>query len=129
MSALDLIIHGKTYRIACGDGEEERLRRIATEFDERVKNLLKNMGKADVKLSEAHLLVLTALVMADELEDARSQVAKLQGERESDAAHANTNKPSNSATPGNSQFEERVSQALTEVASRLEMLAARLDQG
>ncbi|MCX8506795.1 MAG: cell division protein ZapA [Alphaproteobacteria bacterium] len=125
MSELDLNIHGKNYRIACGDGEEDRVRRIAVEFDQRVNNLLKNMGKYADKLSEAHLLVMVALLMTDEIDDLRSQTEKLQAE----LAATSSQSHAEPRAQGNTQFEERVSHALAEVASRLEMLAARLDQG
>lgn len=117
MSEVDINIHGRTYRIACGEGEEERLRRIAQDFDARVKNLHHNMGKKAEKLSEAHLMLLTALLMEDELEEMREKSEK-PAENKGDAA-----------APHGTEFEHRVTQVLDEVLIRLEKLAARLDQG
>ncbi|MDI9350232.1 MAG: cell division protein ZapA [Candidatus Symbiobacter sp.] len=121
MRELDLIIHGKSYRVACGDDEEDHLRRIAQDFDERVKNLRRNMGNNTEKMGEAHLILLAALLLADELDEVRRQLTV--------AEQALAARPAANPDHKESDFEQRVSVALAEVSARLESLAARLDQG
>ena len=128
MSELDLIIHGKTYRVACGDGEEDHLRRIATQFDERVKNLLRSIGKSHEKMNEAHLLVLASLLMADEMDELRNRLAIA----EESLTHNHKTSPDSKSSQDHqtrSQFEQKMENALSEVAARLETLAVKLDQG
>jgi cell division protein ZapA len=60
-------INGRTYPVACEAGQEARIERLAREVDERVQGFVRQVGQA----GEARLLVLAALVMADELAEAR----------------------------------------------------------
>jgi cell division protein ZapA len=68
-----ITINGRNYRVTCGDGEEQRLHALAREFDERVQRLVRSVGQA----GEAQLLVVTALMLADEFDEARTELAQL----------------------------------------------------
>lgn len=65
MSDVTLQIGGRPYTVSCADGEEEHLRRLAGIVDARVAAL----GGA-TPLGEAKSLLIAALVLADEVEDA-----------------------------------------------------------
>jgi len=69
---IPVTINGRNYRVTCGDGEEPRLKTLAQGFDERVQKLVRSVGQA----GEAQLLVVTALMLADELDEARAEIAK-----------------------------------------------------
>ena len=71
MTEVNLMIHGRTYGVGCDDGQEKRVRELGQYIDRRVKEIAGAGGAA----SEAHLLVLTALVLADELFEARELAA------------------------------------------------------
>ena len=71
MSEVNLMIHGRTYGVGCDDGQDKRVRELGQYIDRRVKEIANAGGAA----TEAHLLVLAALVLADELFEAREQAA------------------------------------------------------
>lgn len=68
MAEVSVAIHGKTYGIACDDGQEKRVQDLARYVDVR----LREIAGAGAASNESHLLVLTALVMADEVFDMKS---------------------------------------------------------
>ncbi|WP_084627695.1 cell division protein ZapA [Elstera litoralis] len=86
MPDLDIVVNGRTYRVACGPGEEERLRALAGEVDNRISGLVRSFGQ----VGEAQLLLVAALLLADELDENRASQQRLQGldERAADALHA-----------------------------------------
>ncbi len=73
MSEVNLIINGRGYDISCDDGQEDRVQTLGKHIDER----LKEISRAGAATNENHLLVLTSLVMADELFTLREQVANM----------------------------------------------------
>lgn len=70
MAEVDIRINGKQFSIACDDGQEQRVIDLANFVDSRVKE----MAAAGAGTNESHLLVLTSIVMADELFNARDAV-------------------------------------------------------
>ena len=60
-------INGRDYDIACDDGQEEHLTRLAGFVDERVQELVSTVGN----IGDMRLLVLTSLLIADELHENR----------------------------------------------------------
>lgn len=71
MAEVNISINGKQYGIACDDGQEQRVMDLANFVDGR----LKEIASAGAGTNDSHLLVLTSIVMADELFDARDAVA------------------------------------------------------
>ena len=67
MAEVNLHINGRNYPILCDDGQEERILRLATYIDERVREIA-GSGAAN---SDNHLLVLTSLILTDELFELR----------------------------------------------------------
>ena len=59
-------VNGRDYPLSCTDGEEPRIRRLAQYVDGKVGEFAKGLGQA----GELRLLLLAALVIADELSDA-----------------------------------------------------------
>jgi cell division protein ZapA len=71
MAELNIQIKGRNYAIACDDGQEGRVAELATYVDEK----LKAIAAAGAGTNESHLLVLTAIVMADEIFDMKANSA------------------------------------------------------
>lgn len=69
MAEQEITINGRNYLVACEDGQEEALMRLAGHLDGRVRELEHAVGK----VGEARLLVMTALLLADELEATRGE--------------------------------------------------------
>ncbi len=71
MAQVNVAIHGKVYGIACDDGQEHRVQQLAGYVDMR----LREIASAGAATTEPHLLVLTALVLADEIFDNKANMA------------------------------------------------------
>jgi cell division protein ZapA len=102
-SLIDLNIAGRSYQVACRDGEEENLRAAARLVDGKSREALAGLGT----LSEARQFLFASLLLADQLID-----------KSPDAAAA-VAEPS----PPDPALVERA-EAL---ANRLEMVAAKLE--
>ncbi|MEO5375753.1 MAG: cell division protein ZapA [Alphaproteobacteria bacterium] len=103
MTQITVTIGRRNYAIACGDGQEERLRALADYLDRRGTELSAGIGH----VSEPLLLVMIGLMVADELSDARAEIERLRDAMlASDAAVAET---------------------LNTLAARIEVLAGRFE--
>jgi cell division protein ZapA len=71
MATIDLPIAGRTYQVACKEGEEETLRAAARLVDARSREALAGLGT----LSEARQFLFAALMLADTLLDQRPEAA------------------------------------------------------
>jgi cell division protein ZapA len=67
-----ITINGRTYRLKCADGEEERLLALADVVSHRVDSLAGEFAAA----GDGRLLLMTALMLADELMDAQERLAE-----------------------------------------------------
>ncbi|WP_298284211.1 cell division protein ZapA [Acidocella sp.] len=65
MAQVTFRINGFTYMVSCDDGQEEHLGRMAEEVEKRI-NSIKAIGGQS---GEARLLMLAALLLADEVHD------------------------------------------------------------
>ena len=63
MAQIDLIIAGRTYQIACRDGEEENLQAAARLVDAKSREALSGLGT----LSESRQLLFASLLIADQM--------------------------------------------------------------
>ena len=59
-------VNGRDFQLTCADGQEARIRRLAQYVDAKVGEFTKTVGQ----VGEARLILLAALVIADELSDA-----------------------------------------------------------
>ena len=72
MAALiDLSIAGRTYQVACREGEEENLRAAARLVDGKSREALAGLGT----LSEARQFLFAALLLADQIIEKRPEAA------------------------------------------------------
>lgn len=72
MAQVTLKVNGYYYTVGCEDGQEEHLRAMAAEVERRIERIRTMGGRGD----EARLLLLAALLMADELHDLKLAGAK-----------------------------------------------------
>jgi cell division protein ZapA len=68
---LDLNIAGRTYQVACREGEEDNLRAAARLVDGKSREALSGLGT----LSEARQFLFASLLLADQLIDNRPEAA------------------------------------------------------
>jgi cell division protein ZapA len=70
MAEVAINLNGRAYRFDCGEGEEARLKDLAAYVKGRVDALAREHGKA----GDDRLLVMAALLITDELWDARAAI-------------------------------------------------------
>ncbi|MBL4907568.1 MAG: cell division protein ZapA [Sneathiella sp.] len=78
MSSVTVKVNGRPYPIICGDGEEDHLKYLAEFVDKKVKDL----GNVASNTTEAQLLLMASLLIADDLSQAYETVDKLKDESE-----------------------------------------------
>ena len=102
MSQVAVSVNGRSFTITCDDGQEARVRDLAQYVDGKIAEFVGNIGQ----VGEAKLLLLAALVIADELSDTNEA---LQRERTRPRA-------ADAASKGGA----RVAQPAQAIAARLE---------
>jgi len=65
MGQVVVTVNGRAFPLNCADGEEPRIRRLAAYVDGKIDGFVKTHGQ----IGEARLILLAALVIADELSD------------------------------------------------------------
>ena len=78
MSHINVTINGRQYRMACEEGEEARLLRLAESFEIRITSLRGKFGE----IGDQRLTVMAALMVADELADATTRIQAIEEELE-----------------------------------------------
>lgn len=73
MADVAINFNGRSYRFACGDNEAPRLEEIAKYLTGKLEALTREHGN----LGDERLMLMAALVVADELFDARADVDEL----------------------------------------------------
>src|SRR5690242_19792913 len=68
---IDLNIAGRTYQVACREGEEENLRAAARLVDSKSREALAGLGT----LSEARQFLFASLLLADQMMEGRPDAA------------------------------------------------------
>lgn len=74
MAQVKVVVNGRSFRMGCRDGEEARVRELAAEIDTQVQRL-KNGAKL---VQDDRLFLMAALLMADQLWEAREEIQRLQ---------------------------------------------------
>ena len=111
MSQIAVTVNGRPFTIACEDGQEPRIRRLAQYVDGKVGEFAKGLGQ----IGDARLLLLAALVIADELADANEALAQERSRTRAAEAEA-------------AAAAEAAANGVHGLAQRVEAIAARLDR-
>jgi cell division protein ZapA len=119
MAHVSVTINGRQYRMACDDGEEAHLSRLAHEFDERIERLRAEFGE----IGDMRLTVMAALTVADELSDARERSQRLEHEVSS------LQETGRAAAEYAQATQTAIVAAFSSAAERIEAVAHRLDEG
>lgn len=116
MAEVNLIIDGRGYGIACDDGQEQRVKQLGKYVDDRLRQLTGG-GNATNK---AQSMVLTSLLLADEVFDLTDRLDKSNQQNET----ASTDKII--AYQGlNPQDEQNITNLIGMMADKVEHLTAR----
>lgn len=76
MSHINVTINGRQYRMACEEGQEVRLLKLAETLETRIQSLRGKFGE----IGDARLTVMAALTVCDELVDVGNRVRTLEQE-------------------------------------------------
>jgi len=76
MNHVNVTINGRQYRMACEEGQEVRLLRLAENLEARIESLRGKFGE----IGDARLTVMAALTVCDELLDANNRIRSLEEE-------------------------------------------------
>ena len=76
MTHVNVTIHGRQYRMACEDGQEDHLLLLAKDLDRRIEQLKTSLGVS----GDMRLVVMAALTIADELSDAAKRLRRQEDE-------------------------------------------------
>ncbi|WGM30289.1 cell division protein ZapA [Brevundimonas sp. NIBR11] len=106
MATVTVEINGRPYAVGCADGQEERVRILAKQFDVHVRQVAGDVGH----VGDIRLFLMAALVLADELHEVRMG--------------AGTAAPA--ATAAAPTSDTGVAEALNAVAARIEKIAQSL---
>ena len=101
MAEVDVAVGGRRYKLACRDGEEEQLRTLASMVDRKAGDITRAIGD----MTEARVLLMSAILLADELNDAKSHQTAPAAPAELD--------------PGYAQAIERIAERMERIADRL----------
>jgi cell division protein ZapA len=118
MQQVSVTINGRQFRMACEEGEEARLTRLAEDLDQRISRLRERFGE----IGDTRLTVMAALTIADELSDSKERLEGMEGElaKLQDAAVASAERTQTTHTA--------IVAALNAAAERIESITRRLNE-
>lgn len=111
MGQVVVTIAGKSYRLACEDGDEPRLSALAQTFDATVDELRASFGE----VGDTRLAVMAGLVMTDRMGEATARADQLAAQISELQAALTLAQTSNMGIDG-------------QIRSRVETLAGRLER-
>ncbi|MEH3147004.1 MAG: cell division protein ZapA [Methylobacterium frigidaeris] len=116
MPQVTVSIAGRTYRMACGVGEERHLESLAQAFDARINEMRKAFGE----IGDMRLHVMAALTQSDELAEAQRRMAELERE------NAELRRTAEAHAAEHAAGETRLAESIGRTAERIETLAQSL---
>ncbi len=119
MAHVSVTINGRQYRMACDDGQEHHLARLAHEIDQRIARVRTTFGE----IGDMRLTVMAALIVADELSEANQRMHQVEEE-----LNALQNARA-AATDRGGTAEADIVAAFNTAADRLEKAVRLLTQG
>jgi cell division protein ZapA len=99
-----IVVNNRGYDVACDDGQEAVVTQLAQDLARRVDKLAQSVGQ----IGDARLLLMAALLVADELGSAKKEIERL-------THHAGE------------EEEDRLADTLERLASRVEAIAVRME--
>lgn len=120
MTQLSLTINNRVYQVACDDGQEEHVTRLASYLDNRVSELASSMGQ----IGDARLLVMAGLLISDELSEVYDDLEKAEGKLASGAGGAEAD----AVADADPEAERAEAEMIDMLARRIEAIADSLEQ-
>ncbi len=118
VSQVNVTINGRQFRMACEDGQEDHLRQLAKDLDERIVALRGQFGE----IGDARLTVMAALMVADELAEASKKLRRMETDHTALQDARSLDAERNQAT------QAAIVAAFNTAAERIEAMARKLGQ-
>lgn len=127
MPEVTIAVGGRSFDVACQEGEEHYLHTAAKMLDDEAQVLSDQVGR----MPEARMLLMAGLMLADKTASVEDQIAELRAKLEEREAEIHGLK--NMAPPEPERVEvpvipDSVTDSLAEIAARAEALAASVDE-
>ncbi len=107
-------INGKTYRMACDEGQETHLLDLAQRFEKNISTLKGSFGE----IGDQRLTVMAGIMVQDEIVETQRKVARLESELSEMRLF-----------PAGSQGkEDEIAEALIKTAARIESISDKLSK-
>jgi len=114
-----LQVAGRSYTLACRDGEEPQLKMLGGIVAAKAQDAMRATGS----VTENRTLLVTALLLADELSEAQRTVAALKAQQQEQADTAPA-----APEPGiDAELMDEAAEHIENLADRLEKLSATLE--
>ena len=118
MGQVNVTINGRNYRMACEDGQEDHLTRLAEDLDQSISRLRSDFGE----IGDMRLTVMAALIVGDDLDEQSKRLRRAEEEL------AALRDAGTSASDRARSTETAIMAAFNAAAERIERLAKALDQ-
>lgn len=109
MAEVTIAIKGRQYDISCDDGQELRVSDLAKYIDKKVITI----NKSGAAKNESHLMVLAALVLADELFETKEAYEELLANQKNAA-------PQPVQTTNGMDYDDEIAEKLQKLTNRIE---------
>lgn len=116
MATISVNIDGKTYRMACNEGQEEHLTGLASKLDQYIAHLKSSFGE----IGDHRLSVMAGIMVMDEMSEQKQEMEALRTELDA------LKETSETLQREAQQRERRAGEALAHAAKKIEELAARI---
>lgn len=113
MPQVSVTINGRSYKMACDEGEENRLMGLAEEFNGYVSNLKGSFGE----IGDQRLTVMAGIMVIDEIRELRKQLDTLKDRLET------IRQESQAESDGFKEAERKLAAGLDETAARIEEIS------
>ena len=117
MSQVTVTINGKTYRMACDEGQENHLVELSQKLDGYVGHLKGSFGE----IGDQRLTIMAGIMVVDELTELQKKLRVQEADMEN--LRANRDK----ALTASDEQSKSVAAGLDEATDRLEQLARKLN--
>ena len=118
MAQVNVTINGRSFRMACDDGEEKRLEGLAQRFDGWINELRGAFGE----IGDQRLTVMAGIMATDQLSEMERKLARAEEALEAERAELEALRQQQQ------QSEAGVVRAVDEAAAKIEALAQGLSK-
>ena len=115
MGQVSVTLNGRTYRLECGEGEENHLIALAEYLSSHVDTMKRKFGQ----VGDDRLILMASLLVTDELWELRRQMQELK------TSLAEARRDRSVADESTKSVQADLAQRVSAVAERLEMLNER----